>query len=296
MSRDAEFASAWGALEQDWPKNERHLIHDSTARALGDLIRDFPEHIDTMISEFGESLSLADAKHLGLLWSCVLLYSPENNKSRNTERFLNYLDIVDPSGMRSLLVGVVPGWQRDGFFKESWPMVEKRWNQSPKFLSDTASLALVDVALKDPRAISLLEYVLDQTWSSSERTFLLGDKWVRGTTFYAPNRQGAPDVLSLILNQYSQDERSRALQSLFDDTCRLVQSLDEVRIKGGYGQETLHQLITAGANFYRISRSQYPKAWEVAQQHPRAIAARLGEVAGIDTEAHEPLDRPKRGM
>ena len=96
MSRDTEFASAWGELEQEWPKNERHLIHDSSARALGDLIREFPEHIDTMIGEFGGGLSRADAKHLGLLWSCVLLYSPENNKARNTERFLNIPPRIPP--------------------------------------------------------------------------------------------------------------------------------------------------------------------------------------------------------
>lgn len=296
MSRDTEFASAWGELEQEWPENERHLIHDGTARALGDLIREFPEHIDTMIGEFGGSLSRADVKHLGLLWSCVLLYSPENHKTRNAERFLNHLDIVGSLGMRNLLVGVVPGWQRDAFFKESWPMVEKRWNQSPKFLSDTAGLALVDVALKDSRATSLLEYILNHTRASSERTALLGSKWIRSTTYDSPDHDGFSEVLSLILSQYGQDERQHGLQSLLDNACRLIQSLDGAHLQEGRGQATLHHLITAGANFYRISRSQYPKAWEIAQQHPRVISARLGEVAGIDTEAHEVADRPRRGM
>lgn len=218
------------------------------------------------------------------------------NKTRNAERFLDYLDTVDIPGMHSLLVGVVHGQDRADFFKESWPLVERRWKHAPKFLGETASVSLVSAALRDPRDTPLLEHVLDNTQKSAERTALLAGKWISSTTFSALNWNNIEGVLDLILRQYGPDELAGGLDTLLDDACRQIQMLDVVKLREGRGQKTIHHLITAGASFYRISRNQYPNAWEMAQQHPRVVAARLGEIAGMATENTVSSAAPKRSM
>lgn len=286
MTQEQDFQKDLDRLHEQWPPSERHLIHDAAARQLGDMLRQYPDKLDTILDLFGEALRRSDARHVGLLWTCLRGYAPEYNRQAASRRFLAHLeDRVDPHVFRQLAIGVVKPGERTAFFQGTWPIMEAHWAHTGAQLATQTACGLVGVALTDPQVIPMLAQLLDRDEVERQDFQKVVVSWGRAVSYAKFPSPYAQATLDQIL-KVAGDSAQRLIDDLFERTCQLIESLGpgDQRADNG-GKCALGCLLVAGADWTRQDPGRYPQAWSLVLAHPRVVALRLAELAGLDQAA-----------
>lgn len=63
MTQEQDFQKDLDRLHEQWPPSERNWIHDAAARQLGDMLRQYPDKLDTILDLFGEALRCRSPGH-----------------------------------------------------------------------------------------------------------------------------------------------------------------------------------------------------------------------------------------